>query len=160
MPTCICWEFPILREHVTPELFAREINQQVQSLPGHWHHYYTEEELVNVLAWGIGASGIDIAEVAGSLYVTFGKGLDAQFGSERARELGRGLMAWTNPLPNVPLIESPLYQKIHDAGFFGQGLAAELASQLHEDGFAVFEFPEDRFSELADEVIASLDSGL
>lgn len=48
----------------------------------------------------------------------------------------------TNPFPGIPLIESPLFPLLKDS----QGLSAEderIATDLHERGYAVFDFPDD-----------------
>lgn len=49
-----------------------------------------------------------------------------------------------NPLPGLPLIESPLFPRMAD----GMGLSAEerrIADDLHRQGFAVFDFPDPDF---------------
>ncbi|BAK66914.1 hypothetical protein SLG_22390 [Sphingobium sp. SYK-6] len=46
-----------------------------------------------------------------------------------------------NPLPGVPLVESPLFPKLKDS----LGLTAEeerIATSLHENGYAVLDFPD------------------
>jgi hypothetical protein len=58
-----------------------------------------------------------------------------------------------NPLPGVPLVESPFFDSLV------QSLppeAAALAAQLHRDGFAVIDFPEPDFERIAAELVESL----
>lgn len=63
------------REHMTPALFQQELLTQIRGAHGHWHHYYTLEELESVLQHGIGISREDlkIREREGSLYACFMK---------------------------------------------------------------------------------------
>ena len=57
------------------------------------------------------------------------------------------MSTWKNPLPGVPLIESP---------FFDEWLAnsdldedtRRIATDLHRDGYAVFDLPADDFEEV------------
>lgn len=59
------------------------------------------------------------------------------------------MSTWKHPLPGVPPIESPFFGEWLDQ----TGLDDEtrrIATDLHRDGYAVFEFPDDRFDELAD----------
>jgi hypothetical protein len=63
-------------------------------------------------------------------------------------------MSLANPLPGVPLVESPFFEDLV------QPLppeAAAVARQLHRDGFAVIEFPEPQFDRVAAELIAGLE---
>ncbi|HSN39656.1 MAG TPA: methyltransferase domain-containing protein [Burkholderiales bacterium] len=59
------------RENVTPERFRHELLQQIHNRSGHWHHYYTAEELAATLQYGIGVSQdhFQIRELQGSLYI-------------------------------------------------------------------------------------------
>lgn len=61
------------REHITPAAFAAELQQQIKGLPGHWHHYYSQDELESVVRYGIGASDVEVREHMGSIYVSYGK---------------------------------------------------------------------------------------
>ncbi|XOV89490.1 MAG: phytanoyl-CoA dioxygenase family protein [Pseudomonadota bacterium] len=59
----------------------------------------------------------------------------------------------SNPLPGIPLVESPLFERL------AAGLPANvrtIARQLHDDGFAVIDFPDDNFDDLATAVIEQL----
>jgi hypothetical protein len=62
-----------------------------------------------------------------------------------------------NPLPGVPHVESPFFEKI----FAANGVSAEtlnIARRLRTDGFVVIDFPDPDFDKLAAKVIAALDS--
>ncbi|MGE3171530.1 MAG: phytanoyl-CoA dioxygenase family protein [Planctomycetota bacterium] len=59
------------------------------------------------------------------------------------------MTTWKNPLPGVPLIESPFF----DEWLAQSGLDEEtrrIAIDLRRDGYAVFDFPADDFDDLAD----------
>jgi len=63
----------------------------------------------------------------------------------------------SNPLPGVPAVESPLFEKI----FAANEVAAQtldVARRLQTEGFAVIEFPDPNFDKLASEIIRKLDS--
>ena len=55
-------------------------------------------------------------------------------------------MNW-NPLPGVPLLESPFFEKF--VGEFDPE-TARVARALHEKGYAIIEFPDPDFSDLAE----------
>lgn len=62
-----------------------------------------------------------------------------------------------NPLPGVPDVESPLFEKI----FASKPVSPEtleIARKLRKDGFAVFDFPEANFARVAEKIIQTLDS--
>lgn len=61
------------REHMTPDLFRSEIEQQIGMHEGHWHHYYSLDELDAVSRHGLGIRSPLIEERAGSLYLVFSK---------------------------------------------------------------------------------------
>ena len=63
---------------------------------------------------------------------------------------------FVNPLPGVPDVESPLFDVI----FREKHISAqtrELAEKLHRDGYAVFDFPDPQFAQVADTIIRKLD---
>ena len=63
--------------------------------------------------------------------------------------------AFHNPLPGLPLVESPLFA----AALPGMGLDEEeerIARDLHETGFAVLDFPMDDFEAVAERMKAAL----
>lgn len=62
------------RGNVTLDSFRDEVDRQVHNRLGHWHHYYSAEEIESVLRYGIGASDIGVREHAGSLYICYSKG--------------------------------------------------------------------------------------
>ena len=60
-----------------------------------------------------------------------------------------------NPLPGMPLIESPLFPALKDA----QGFTAEeerIATSLYERGYAVFDFPDIEIDARIDRIKRSL----
>jgi SAM-dependent methyltransferase/ectoine hydroxylase-related dioxygenase (phytanoyl-CoA dioxygenase family) len=61
------------RDHVTPAGFAAELHQQIRGLEGHWHHYYSVDELDSIVRYGIGASDIEIREHLGSIFVSYSR---------------------------------------------------------------------------------------
>lgn len=61
------------KKHMTPFLFRHELSQQIQGAEGHWHHYYTMDELNSVLQHGMNAKEHEVREFDGSLYLTFTK---------------------------------------------------------------------------------------
>jgi len=61
------------RRHMTPELFRAEIDRQIAMREGHWHHYYSADELDAVARQGLGIRSPGIRELGGSLYLYFSK---------------------------------------------------------------------------------------
>ena len=64
-------------------------------------------------------------------------------------------MSGSNPLPGVPDIESPLFDRLFQA----KNAAAEtvdVAHRLRRDGFAVIDFPDGDFDKLAGRIIKAL----
>jgi hypothetical protein len=60
-----------------------------------------------------------------------------------------------NPLPGVPLIESPLFDEFLGA----EQLDSEtyrIARDLHDNGFAIFDFPDAQIAEVSARIIADL----
>jgi ubiquinone/menaquinone biosynthesis C-methylase UbiE len=57
----------IPRQH-TP--FVDELKQQLSGTEGHWHHFYSKDELMHVLQ-AIGAADISVTEHDGSLWAVF-----------------------------------------------------------------------------------------
>jgi hypothetical protein len=61
-----------------------------------------------------------------------------------------------NPLPGIPDVESPLFEKLFQLkGVSPQTM--EVARNLRRDGFAVIDFPEPEFDRLAGKIIQTLD---
>jgi SAM-dependent methyltransferase len=59
------------RQHMTPDHYQQELLQQIHEHQGHWHHYYTVEEIETTLCYGIGVAKDDlrVQERSGSLFV-------------------------------------------------------------------------------------------
>jgi ubiquinone/menaquinone biosynthesis C-methylase UbiE len=55
----------------TAEQFNEEIVRQIRGGEGHWHHFYTREELDKVLGFVIGVHGLRIEEIGGAIYLSF-----------------------------------------------------------------------------------------
>jgi ubiquinone/menaquinone biosynthesis C-methylase UbiE len=60
-----------IANHCVP--FVEEVQNQLASRAVHWHHFYSFDELFYVLADGVGAKQIDIADGAMSISAAFGK---------------------------------------------------------------------------------------
>ncbi len=60
------------RDHMTLGAFQQELLQQIRENAGHWHHYYTVEELESVLRHGVGVSAecIALRQQLGSVYLS------------------------------------------------------------------------------------------
>ncbi|MFM0473522.1 phytanoyl-CoA dioxygenase family protein [Paraburkholderia strydomiana] len=61
------------------------------------------------------------------------------------------MSAFENPLPGVPSVESPFFPRIFADGNFDT-LTTRIARDLNENGFAVFDFPEAKFDEVAENI--------
>ena len=59
----------------------------------------------------------------------------------------------TNPLPGVPLIDSPFFERLFPLTN-PDAETARIARDLREQGFAVFDFPDPEFDRLAEEMNA------
>jgi hypothetical protein len=65
-------------------------------------------------------------------------------------------MQFDNPLPGVPSVESPFFRQIFNADSTDPQ-TLRVARDLHEHGFAVFDFPDPEFERLGAEIRATLD---
>jgi len=64
---------------------------------------------------------------------------------------------WDNPLPGVPFVESPFFEEwLAHSALDDQTRA--IATALWRDGYAVFDFPDDRFEALADRARADVEA--
>lgn len=61
------------KAYMTPEIFKMEVAQQIDMAEGHWHHFYSTDEIDAVLNHGMAARGIRIIEQAGAIYLCFSK---------------------------------------------------------------------------------------
>ena len=55
------------------------MNRQVNGDEGHWHHFYSFDEMFYILSAGVGAKYIDIYDTDYELYVCFGKDREKTF---------------------------------------------------------------------------------
>jgi SAM-dependent methyltransferase len=62
-----------IREHSKLVPFAQEIQSQLRGEDTHWHHFYAFDELLCVLADGVGAKQIEIVDGEVSIWVSFAK---------------------------------------------------------------------------------------
>jgi ubiquinone/menaquinone biosynthesis C-methylase UbiE len=62
-----------LPAQVTREPFQAEVARQLQQRQGHWHHYYSFDELFYILSHGVGVDSLDIQEGPVCLWVCFSK---------------------------------------------------------------------------------------
>jgi phytanoyl-CoA hydroxylase len=62
-----------IREHSRSVPFAQEIGSQLRGEDTHWHHFYSFDELLCVLADGVEAKQIDIVDGEVSIWASFGK---------------------------------------------------------------------------------------
>jgi len=60
-----------------------------------------------------------------------------------------------NPLPGLPLVESPFFDQFFERGGVDP-LVQKLARDLRDNGYAIFDFPHANFGALADQVIREL----
>ncbi len=67
------------------------------------------------------------------------------------------MSATINPLPGVPDVESPLFEKIFQSKSVSPQ-TLEIARKLRRDGFAVLDFPEPEFNRIAEKIIRTLNS--
>ena len=77
--------------------------------------------------------------------------------SLRETELPRSALMPTALLPNIPLVESPLFPLLQRQGVFGRH--QELAAQLHEQGYALIDLGRERMAALAEAIRAALEPG-
>jgi ectoine hydroxylase-related dioxygenase (phytanoyl-CoA dioxygenase family)/SAM-dependent methyltransferase len=62
-----------IREHSRAVPFAQEIGSQLRGDDTHWHHFYSFDELLCVLADGVEAKQIDIVDGEVSIWASFAK---------------------------------------------------------------------------------------
>lgn len=74
--------FSYLPTHVEREPFKYEVNRQIRNEEGHWHHFYSFDEVFYILSSGIGAKYIDIYDTDFELYACFGKDRERTFFNE------------------------------------------------------------------------------
>lgn len=60
----------VARDGGPDQEFLREVKCQINGIEGHWHHYYSRDELLHVLP-AIGARNVEIAEYNGALWTSF-----------------------------------------------------------------------------------------
>src|SRR5882762_4773333 len=66
-----------------------------------------------------------------------------------------GSNSFADPLPGVPSIESPFFERIFAEGLYSEE-TLRIARDLHDRGYAVIDFPDDSIGEVADRIIADL----
>jgi SAM-dependent methyltransferase len=63
--------FSVLKLRKASFDFKLEIAQQLAAAEGHWHHFYSREELMQVLTFGYDAHRVQVNEVDGALWAAF-----------------------------------------------------------------------------------------
>ena len=81
-----------IREHSRLVPFAQEIGSQLRGEDTHWHHFYSFDELLCVLADGVEAKQIDIVDGEVSIWASFGKSGDTFHRADLPREAHLPLM--------------------------------------------------------------------
>jgi SAM-dependent methyltransferase len=66
--------FSVLKLHKGSIDFPREIVRQLAGAEGHWHHFYSADELSYVLTHGYGAKRVQVVEAQGSIWASFAPG--------------------------------------------------------------------------------------
>jgi ubiquinone/menaquinone biosynthesis C-methylase UbiE len=51
--------------------FIEEIDRQIRDDEGHWHHFYSSEEIDAVLRYGVDVKDLEIVDQGGALYIAF-----------------------------------------------------------------------------------------
>ena len=64
-------------------------------------------------------------------------------------------MSFRNPLPGVPLIESPFFNLVAEESNF-HGDLVRIGNDLRRDGFAVLDFPDDQIEERSERIKTAL----
>ena len=65
------------------------------------------------------------------------------------------LPIYSNPLPGVPIIESPFFKSLVNNGSF-DAETQRIATDLHTKGYAVIDFPDPDFDSVAEQIKGSL----
>lgn len=63
--------FSVLKLRKNSFDFQQEIAQQLAGAEGHWHHFYSREELMQVLTYGYDALRVEVSETPGALWAAF-----------------------------------------------------------------------------------------
>jgi hypothetical protein len=58
---------------------------------------------------------------------------------------------WKNPLPNIPWVESPFFDKIFTRDRFSEQ-TIQIAKSLNEKGYAILNFPETDFDSIVEQI--------
>ena len=66
-----------------------------------------------------------------------------------------GSNSFANPLPGVPAVESPFFERIFTESLYSEE-TLRIARDLHDTGYAVLDFPDNSIGEIADRIIADL----
>lgn len=72
--------FTALPIQIQSEPFSREVERQLHNREGHWHHFYSFDELFHVLSDGVGVDLLDIQDDGeGAIWTCFSKGADRKY---------------------------------------------------------------------------------
>jgi SAM-dependent methyltransferase len=71
--------YSLLPAHSALFPLKEEILKQIRNEVGHWHFFYSQQELLYVLSAGVGVGWLAIREDNGSIWLTFSKDKEAAF---------------------------------------------------------------------------------
>ncbi len=71
--------FSLLPSHTRMFPFKEEVLRQIRNEVGHWHFFYSKQELLHVLSAGVQVGWVSVHEELGSLWTTFSKDKQVAF---------------------------------------------------------------------------------
>ncbi len=71
--------YALLPSHVALFPFREECLNQIRNQAGHWHLFYSQQELLYILSVGVGVGWLSIHEEHGSIWTSFSKGREVAF---------------------------------------------------------------------------------
>jgi ubiquinone/menaquinone biosynthesis C-methylase UbiE len=71
--------YSLLPSHLRLFPLKEEVLKQIRNEVGHWHFFYSQQELLQVLSAGVGVGWLAIREENGSLWTTFSKDKEVAF---------------------------------------------------------------------------------
>jgi SAM-dependent methyltransferase len=74
--------YALLPSHLRLFPLREEVLKQINNQVGHWHFFYSQQELVYVLSAGVGVGWLAIREENGSIWLTFSKDKEVAFCNE------------------------------------------------------------------------------
>jgi SAM-dependent methyltransferase len=71
--------YSLLPSHLSLFPLRDEVLKQIRNEVGHWHFFYSQQELLYVLSAGVGVGWLSIREENGSIWLTFSKDQEVAF---------------------------------------------------------------------------------